>query len=81
MYLTLVVMAAEKSSRFGSPKQTTPVDKDGNFIIDYSIYGTTKAGFTKAVFVIQKAILKLFQESIRKRLTGKIEVCYVFQSL
>ncbi len=81
MHLTLVVMAAGKSSRFGSPKQTTPVDKDGNFIIDYSIYDAIKAGFTKVVFVIQKASLTLFQESIGKRLEGKIEVCYAFQSL
>ena len=81
MNLTLVVMAAGKSSRFGSSKQTTPVDKDGNFIIDYSLYDAIKAGFTKVVFVIQKVSLTLFQESIEKRLNSKIEVCYAFQNL
>ena len=81
MNLTLVVMAAGKSSRFGSPKQTTPIDNDGNFIIDYSIYDAIKAGFTKVVFVIQRMSLTTFQETIGKRLEGKIEVCYAFQSL
>lgn len=81
MNYTLVVMAAGKSSRFGSSKQTTPVDSDGNFIIDYSIYDAIKAGFTKVVFVIQKKSLSIFQETIGKRLEGKIEVCYAFQSL
>ena len=46
---TLVVMAAGMGSRFGGLKQITPVDEDGNFLIDYSVYDAKKAGFTKVV--------------------------------
>ena len=51
--LTLVVMAAGMGSRFGSLKQITPIDLDGNFLIDYSIYDAIKAGFSKVVFIIK----------------------------
>lgn len=81
MDLTLVVMAAGVGSRFGGLKQTTPIDSDGNFIIDYSIYDALLAGFTKVVFVIREEHLELFQSTIGKRLDGKIEVCYAFQKL
>ena len=81
MDLTLVVMAAGMGSRFGGLKQTTPVDNDGNFIIDYSIYDAIIAGFTKVVFVIREEHLELFQSTIGKRLENKIEVCYAFQKL
>ena len=45
--MTLVIMAAGMGSRFGGLKQIEPIDEDGNFIIDYSIYDAIKEGFTK----------------------------------
>ena len=81
MDLTLVVMAAGMGSRFGGLKQTTPIDADGNFIMDYSIYDAILAGFTKVVFVIREEHLELFKESIGKRLEGKISVSYALQKL
>ena len=66
--LTLVVMAAGMGSRFGGLKQITPVDEDGNFLIDYSVYDAIKAGFDKVVFIIKKENLEDFQETIGKRL-------------
>ncbi len=79
--LTLVVMAAGMGSRFGGLKQITPVDEDGNFLIDYSVYDAIKAGFDKVVFIIKKENLEDFQETIGKRLEDKIQVCYAFQEL
>ena len=35
---TLVIMAAGMGSRFGGLKQMTPVDDEGHFIIDFSLY-------------------------------------------
>ena len=35
---TLVIMAAGMGSRFGGLKQMTPVDEEGHFIIDFSLY-------------------------------------------
>lgn len=81
MDLTLVVMAAGMGSRFGGLKQITPVDNDGNFLIDYSIYDAIKAGFTKVVFIIKKENLEIFKETIGKRLEKKIKVEYALQDL
>ena len=33
----LVIMAAGMGSRFGGPKQTTPVDEYGHFLLHYSL--------------------------------------------
>jgi len=79
--LTLVVMAAGMGSRFGGLKQITPVDKEGNFLIDYSVYDAIKAGFTKVVFIIKEEIFEDFKETIGKRLESKIKVDYAFQKI
>lgn len=81
MKKTLVVMAAGLGSRFGGLKQITPIDEDGNFIMDYSIYDAIKAGFEKVVFIIREEFLSDFESTIGKRLEGKIEVSYAFQKL
>ena len=62
--LTLVVMAAGMGSRFGGLKQITPVDLEGNFLIDYSIYDAIKAGFSKVVFIIKEENLEDFRNTI-----------------
>lgn len=74
-------MAAGMGSRFGGLKQITPVDEDGNFLIDYSIYDAMRAGFQKVVFIIKEENLLDFKETIGKRLESKIPVEYAFQKL
>ena len=81
MDLTLVVMAAGVGSRFRGLKQATPIDLDGNFIMDYSVYDAIRAGFTNVVFVIQEEHLDLFQSTIGKRLENNIHVSYAFQKI
>ena len=54
MDITLLIMAAGMGSRFGGLKQIEPVGKNGEFIIDYSIYDAIKCGFTKVVFIIKE---------------------------
>lgn len=77
--MTLVILAAGMGSRFGGLKQLEPVDENGNFIIDYSIYDAKRAGFTKIVFVIKKENYSLFKETIGNRISKNIDVFYVFQ--
>ena len=79
--LTLVVMAAGMGSRFGGPKQITPIGPSGEFIIDYSIYDAIKAGFTKVIFIIKKEHKEIFDETITKRLQNKIKIEYAYQEL
>lgn len=79
--LTLVILAAGMGSRFGGLKQIEPVGKNGEFIIDYSIYDAKKAGFNKVVFVIKEENYEIFKNTIGKRVEDKIDVSYVFQDM
>ena len=79
--MTLVIMAAGMGSRFGGLKQIEPIDSNGNFIIDYSIYDAIKCGFDKVVFIIKKENYDIFRETVGSRIESKIKVEYVFQEL
>ena len=66
--MTLVIMAAGMGSRFGGLKQIEPINENGEFIIDYSIYDAIKAGFTKVVFIIKKENYDIFRQTIGHRM-------------
>ena len=78
---TLVVMAAGMGSRFGGLKQVEPVGRNGEAILDFSVYDAIEAGFNKIVFVIKKAIEKEFKELVGNRIAKKIKAEYAFQEL
>lgn len=77
--ITLVVMAAGMGSRFGGLKQIEPIGKQGEILLDYSIYDAVKAGFTKVVFVIKHAIEKDFKAQTAKHIEKMVKTEYVFQ--
>ena len=77
----LVIMAAGMGSRYGGLKQIDPVDREGDLIIDFSIYDAVEAGFEKVVFIIKKAIEKDFKEHIGRRMEKHVEVEYVYQEM
>ncbi len=77
----LVVMAAGMGSRYGGLKQIDPVGKNGEIIMDFSVYDAIEAGFSKVVFVIKKELLNDFKEVIGEKMSEKIKVEYAFQSL
>lgn len=77
--MELVIMAAGMGSRYGGLKQLDPIDNDGNFIIDYSVYDAIRCGFDKVVFIIKEENFNAFRETIGKRVEDKIETVYVFQ--
>ena len=82
MNTTLIIMAAGIGSRFGTGiKQLAKMAPNGEIIMDFSIYDAKKAGFTKVVFVIRKAIEKEFKEVIGNRLSKIMPVEYVYQEL
>src|SRR5574344_1189799 len=74
-------MAAGMGSRFGGLKQIEPIDKNGNFIIDYSIYDAIRVGYDRVVFIIKRENYDVFRSTIGKRIEGKIRVDYVFQDV
>ncbi|MCC8047444.1 MAG: nucleotidyltransferase [Clostridiales bacterium] len=77
----LVVMAAGMGSRYGGLKQIDPVDTEGHIIMDFSIYDAVRAGFEKVIFIIKRENEADFRAAIGDRLSGHIEVAYVYQEL
>lgn len=77
--MMLVILAAGMGSRFGGLKQIEPVDDNGNFIIDYSVYDAVKAGFNKIVFVIKEENYEIFKNTIGSRISNIVKVEYAFQ--
>ncbi len=68
-------------SRYGGLKQIDPVGPLGEIVLDYSVYDAIQAGFGKVVFVIRPDIEKTFRKIIGRKLEGKLNVEYVFQTL
>ena len=78
---TLVIMAAGMGSRFGGLKQMTPVDEEGHFIIDFSLYDAYQAGFRRVAFIIKREIEQTFRDTIGARMEKWFHVDYVYQEL
>ena len=78
---TLVIMAAGMGSRFGGLKQMTPVDEEGHFIIDFSLYDAYQAGFRWVAFIIKREIEQTFRKTIGARMEKWFHVDYVYQEL
>ncbi|MCR5507712.1 MAG: nucleotidyltransferase [Lachnospiraceae bacterium] len=77
----LIIMAAGMGSRYGGLKQIDPVDREGNKIIDFSIYDAIQAGFKKVVFAIKKENEQDFRTLIGDVVKDHIDVEYAFQEL
>ena len=77
----LVIMAAGMGSRYGGLKQMDPMDERGHLIIDYSIYDAVQAGFHEVIFVIREENKEAFEETIGRRIAGRVSVQYAFQKL
>ena len=54
--LTLVVLAAGRSTRFGRLKQLAPIGPGGEALLDYALYDAALAGFTRFLLVIQEPL-------------------------
>ena len=77
----LVVMAAGMGSRYGGLKQIDPVGKNGEIIMDFSVFDAVQAGFSKVVFIIKEQLFEDFKEVIGDRVSKYVQVEYVFQKL
>lgn len=78
---SLIVLAAGMGSRFGGLKQLTPVGKNGESILDYSVFDALESGFERVVFIIKKAIDKEFREKVGKNIEKYVKVDYVYQEV
>ena len=78
---TLVIMAAGMGSRFGGPKQTTPVDEAGHFILHYSLFDAHRAGFRKVVFIVKPGMEAEFAEALGSGVQEHFDVRFAPQAL
>ncbi len=78
----IVVLAAGMGSRYGGLKQIDPVGKNGEAILDYSLYDAHAAGFETAVIIIKEAIREEFLASVGRRLADcPMQIRYAYQEM
>ncbi|GHV51662.1 nucleotidyltransferase [Spirochaetia bacterium] len=77
----LVVMAAGMGSRYGGLKQMDKIGKNGEVLLDYSVFDALHAGFTKVVFIIRHDIEKDFRELVLSRLGSQVNCELAFQEM
>ncbi|MFK7933228.1 MAG: NDP-sugar synthase [Saprospiraceae bacterium] len=78
---TLMILAAGMGSRYGGLKQVDAIGKNGEAIIEYSIYDAIRAGFGKVVFIIRKSIEEPFKEKFAGKFDDQIEIAYAYQEM
>jgi hypothetical protein len=81
MKLTLVLLAAGISSRYGKLKQLDEVGPGREALMDYAVFDAITAGFSKVVFVIREQIERQIREHIEPRFAGAIPIAFAHQSL
>jgi len=77
----LVVLAAGIGSRYGGVKQMEKFGKNGEVLLDYSVFDALRGGFASVVFIIRKDLEKDFREIVLARLEGKVKYELAFQEL
>ena len=75
----LVIMAAGLGSRYGGLKQMDPVDPQGHFIIDYSIFDALRAGFDEIVCIVKPENEAQFKETIGSRIGSRARLRFARQ--
>lgn len=68
-------------SRYGGLKQMDPITKEGEILLDFSLYDGVRAGFKKVVFIIKKEIEADFRPLVEGRSSEYIDVAYGFQEI
>jgi len=76
----LVIMAAGLGSRYGGLKQMDPVDPQGQWIIDYSIFDAVRAGFGRIVLIVKPENEPLFRDTLCRRIGNKAEIIFAHQT-
>jgi NDP-sugar pyrophosphorylase family protein len=77
----LVVLAAGMGSRYGGLKQMDKLGKNGEILLDYSVFDAIKAGFGKVVFIIRRDIEKDFQDVALKRFGSSFQYEIAYQEM
>lgn len=79
--LTLAILAAGRSARFGRPKTLEPVGPSGEALFEYAICDAVRAGCGKVVFVTSADWNDQLMSRAAERAGGAVPVDSVIQSL
>jgi hypothetical protein len=79
--LTLVVLAAGRSTRYGKLKQLEPFGPGGEVLFDYAVYDALRAGFRRFVFVIADGMEPLFREHMAPLYEAGADVRFAVQHI
>ncbi len=79
--LTLAILAAGRSARFGRPKTLEPVGPSGEVLFEYAICDAIRAGCRKVVFVTSADWNDQLMSRAAERAGGAVPVDSVIQSL
>ena len=77
----IVILAAGMGSRYGGLKQMDKIGKNGEVLLDYSVFDAKRAGFGKAVFIIRSDIEADFRECVLSRIGGNFPCELAFQKM
>ena len=79
--LTLVILAAGRSIRFGRLKQLVPIGPGGEALLDYALYDGALAGFSRFVLVIREALRGDFDAHLAPARATGLDIRYVCQRM
>jgi CTP:molybdopterin cytidylyltransferase MocA len=77
----LVILAAGMGSRYGGLKQIDRIGKNGEVLMDYSVYDALESGFGKVIFIIRRDIERDFREIVLSRLGSSVPYELAYQEL
>jgi dTDP-glucose pyrophosphorylase len=77
----LAILAAGMGSRYGGLKQIDRIGKNGEALLDYSVYDAIRSGFGKIVFIIRRDIERDFQEVVLDRMNLPVPHELAFQEM
>jgi hypothetical protein len=81
MNLTLVVLAAGLSTRYGRLKQLEPVGPSGEALLDYGVYDALRAGFKEIVLVTRPEIEDALREHLSEIFGPELSAAFPHQEL
>lgn len=81
MDLTLVILAAGLSSRYGAPKQLEPVGPSGEALMDYGIYDAVRVGFDRVVLVTRPELEQALREHLVDFFGDSLSLAFAYQEL
>ena len=74
MDMTLVILAAGRSRRFGKMKQIEAVGPNEEVLIEYTLFDAVRAGFKKAILVTNEEVLPVLKSKFDCRKYRQVEI-------